>query len=684
VSNPRTLAWPRPGLVAGALLLGAVIWLVYWPGLSGPFLFDDFQNFVNLHAVKMTALDGESVVAAIYSWNDEARLPNRGLARLTFGLDYFLAGGRFDGVQMKSVNVAVHLANALLLFVVARRLLLARAAGDTAAAAVAGSVALLGASLWALHPIQLTGVLYVVQRMTSLSATFVLLGLLCYCIGRVRLADSPARGLATIVLGTGTCVALGFFCKQNVVLLAPMALLCELCFFERARLPRLAHRGLQAFFGLCVVLPAVAALVISPWLWEWLQDDYAIRTFGPLERLMTQPRVLLLYLGLVFVPRLDAFSLWRDDLVVSTGLLSPASTAICLAAVVLLLTAGLWGLRRRSVWAFAVLFFFAGHLIESSAVALELAFEHRNYVPSMGLALAVAWYGQRATAALRLTRPSVAVLAVALAFTLGFVTHNRARLWSDGLTLSEHLSRLHPGSYRVHALKARVLAARNAPVQAIFAAYQDAAATPSRAVFPLIRMRRLVAALLYQYDSDDKLDLDRVDEPRSVAEPLLINRRYLDAMATLLDGAIRQRMATELPNLETVKELEQVRQCMLSNLDLCWKLEREFEEWLLTALRAGKAPAPARARLALLASLMAFERDAPDEALARLDAQVEAGIREPGLLLWRATYLAHLRQFDDAQAQLAALRHDPDPRVQERIVEGRELLQRLRGDAAQR
>ena len=116
------------------------------------------------------------------------------------------------------------------------------------------------AALWMLHPIQLTSVLYVVQRMTSMAAFFVLLGLVVFVTGRNRLESGRAHGLTLMFAGLAGGTALGFLCKQNAVLLPFYAFLVELFFYRHEALASGARRRLYRFYALTVALPAVLAV----------------------------------------------------------------------------------------------------------------------------------------------------------------------------------------------------------------------------------------------------------------------------------------------------------------------------------------------------------------------------------------------------------------------------------------
>jgi uncharacterized membrane protein YhfC len=89
------------------------------------------------------------------------------------------------------------------------------------------------------------------------------------------------------------------------------------------------------------------------------------------------------YLSLLWLPRPFSSGLFNDQYAASTSLIHPLSTLWALLAMVALISGAWWFRRRYPAWSLAVLFFFAGHLLESTSIPLELYFEHRNYVPAM-------------------------------------------------------------------------------------------------------------------------------------------------------------------------------------------------------------------------------------------------------------------------------------------------------------
>ena len=369
-------AWPF-------LLLAIAIAAIYWPGRGGGFVFDDFPNIVQNAALHVTGWDRHAWLAAVFS--SDSGLGHRPLAMATFALNHVFTG--LDPVPMKLTNIAIHAFNACLVLCLLRTLLaLAVPAIEARRREWAARFA---AAAWALHPINLMGVLFVVQRMESLCHAFVFAGLWLYLLGRRRqLAGEPGGGWR-IGIGILCGTALGALSKESAVLL-PLYAACIEAFVLGFRDDRGARdRRLLAFYAIVLVLPAILGLA---WLLPGLLSPgpWAGRDFTLVERLLTEGRIVLDYLRWTLFPSLRAFGLYHDDIAISRGLLQPASTAFALAGLALLVAAAFAVRRRRPLIALGVAWFLCAQLLTATIVPLELVFEHRNYFASLGVCLAVA------------------------------------------------------------------------------------------------------------------------------------------------------------------------------------------------------------------------------------------------------------------------------------------------------
>jgi hypothetical protein len=507
---------------------------------------------------------------------------------LSFALNYYFAGQRFDRFAFKLTNVVIHVLNGLLVYWLSVLLLRRYAGGARPPTAEAGWSAmqsylpLVVSALWLLHPIQLTGVLYVVQRMTSMAAFFVLLGLVVFVVGRIRLESGRAHGMTLMLAGLAGGVGLGFFCKQNAVLLPFYAFLVELFFFRHEALGQAARRRLYGFYGLTVALPVVLAVAGLIFAWDVIAEDYVFRDFTPWERLLTQSRVLFFYLGLLVFPHIRAFGLYHDDFTLSTGWLEPWTTLVAVGLWVGLVGLALWGVRRRALWSFGLLWYLVGHSLESSLVALELVFEHRNYVPSLGVLFAAAYYLvwalERVSSGRRLAYPVVGLLVVVLAFT----TFTRAGIWANKITLTMFTAKNHPESYRSLTGTGMLSIIDRRAASDTFAAFGRAAAARDSTIVPMVEMIKIAAGLRVMLDASRGFDNGDPAPRRDRAlleAPLKLSAPYVAVVESLLDEEIRQRLQAFPLSAESVYAIENLRECLSRGIDVCVPLEDELMRW---------------------------------------------------------------------------------------------------------
>src|SRR3989344_3690419 len=422
-------------LLASRPVLGA---LVYLPGKSGPLVFDDASNLLNNSYVQITSLDVETLYRASFSL--EAGPLKRPVSMLSFALNYYFAGSFNDSTSFKLTNIAIHAVNGLLLFWMLSLIFLRLTHLQSPAKAHAVInhdtylvLASIIALLWVMHPMQLTSVLYLVQRMTALSGLFTLLALICYLSGRLRMIAGKPGGAGLILWGTVIFGALGMFSKENAVLLPVFMLVLELTLFSTEQPWRKWHKLPVNMKRVLVLTGIVTSLAVLGWAINYFLPKYVVRNFGMGERLLTESRVLFYYLSLILVPRLDEFSLFHDDVELSTSLLSPWTTLPSIAGIVFLLAVAYLTRRRQPLLSLGIFWFFAGHLLESTILPLELAHEHRNYLPSLGPILVVvhcidAFY-------VKLQRRwlwGILPLLVAIFAGLGFI---RATQWSNDYSL---------------------------------------------------------------------------------------------------------------------------------------------------------------------------------------------------------------------------------------------------------
>lgn len=425
-----------------ALLCAIAASLLYCFGLGGDFLIDDRPTITLNGAVHLTSLDGDSLSKAAYSFY--AGNGTRALPMLTFALDHWRAG--LDPTAFKVTNITIHgvttLALAFLL-----RLLLSLAGWPPRR----GAYCALAISLaWALHPLQVSSVLYIVQRMQTMGTLFLVLALWAYLTARQAQMEGRGSRGHWLVVALLWCLALA--CKEDSVLLPAYALLLELMVLHfRARSPVLAN-GLRKGYLLATVAGAALFLfVLVPHYWRW--EAYPFRDFSTPERLLTQARVLVMYLGQIVFPLPGHMPFFYDGLQPSRGLLQPPGT---LWSLLLLTALGViaWLCRkRRPLFTLGIALFFAGHFVSSNVVGLELVFEHRNHFALVGVLIAVADLIMAAADKWRLPARATGIITVVLLGLLATATTFRLDTWNnDPLEFAYESTRIAPGSERAWSM----------------------------------------------------------------------------------------------------------------------------------------------------------------------------------------------------------------------------------------
>lgn len=446
--------------------------LAYHPGLKGPWLLDDYHNLGSFNEFTPATAPYQDLI-----FGNRSGPLGRPVALASFAANH--AAGLFSTFSLKITNLLIHLLNGLLVFLLVKRLLCARPL-DTgiAAPALAAGIAL----WWLLLPLHTSAVLYIVQRMTLLAATFSLACCLSYTIGRQLLQEGRRTGSIGIVAALAVFLPLAALAKESGFTSLAWLVLIEIFFFRKFPIGRFSLG--QVLLSLAALTIALAALLVEAFS---LDARYLWREFTLTERLLSQPRAIWSYVYNIFLPDGSRMGIFHDDFAISRSLLSPWTT---LPALIGLAGALLLAIRLASsaAWwpvAFGILFYLAGHLLESSIVPLELYFEHRNYLPAMGLLIAAA------VSVLNLwphsPRLSIAVFAAYVSL-LAVATYQRSHIWGDRALLIGISAENHPHSLRAWADYSEALLADRKPGPALQAAALTAQRNPDFAAVSYLHM----------------------------------------------------------------------------------------------------------------------------------------------------------------------------------------------------
>lgn len=596
------------------------------PGFGGPFILDDHSSITDNQALQADEWTWDAVRRAVLT-NDTGPL-GRPVSMLTFVANAMTTG--LDPAPMKFTNAVLHAAAAILLGLLVLRLFEAAPMGLTARQQELA--ALLVTVCWAVHPIAVTSTLYVVQRMNLLAALFTFAALLAYLKARPWFFISLPRAAAWFAFAL-LLWALGVLSKENALLAPLYVLLMEWLVFnfrdERGQL----RRGWRKFVLGSALVAAAIAIACILFEWQRIAGGFESRPFGMAERLLTQARVIWHYVGMILLPNHSTLGLFLDDIPLSTGLVTPWTTLLALASLAGWIAGAVLLRKRAPLISFGLLFFLAGHLMESTFIALEIAFEHRNYLPSAGILLALAGGVMLLAKRLELRMLEWLPLA-AFGLFLAFFTVIRALHWSDMYMLSQLEAFHHPQSARAQTQLGFVYTqlARRAPEGSGWPEfYMDAAAEYFKQAVAADPVERTALFLWLLHSRAHGLPFPE------------------EARAELLE-----RLSTGLPTPDTPASLDMLFECVMEG---CGVSPLELETAIRLTLENPKLKGENRSEtLIVAAKYFRYMRNDAASTISLLAQAVEATPHEPRYRLYLAGRLEQSGNIDAALEQVQKAR----------------------------
>jgi hypothetical protein len=497
-------------------------YFLYSTGLPGGFMIDDGPNLKGLADIKKEPTLAEAWRFVLHGTSSTLGRP---LSLATFAPQYYLWPWSPEG--FKQVNIFLHLLNGCILFWLLIRL--TRLSNLTRVRGLVLSVAVSG--IWLIHPLQISTLLYVVQRMAELSALFVLLGLSLYLYGRdVAARGKVQNGYFWMSAGLVGGLGLGVLAKENAILLPLFVLIIEFTLLQNHARPQLWHY----WGGLFIGLPLAGLILYLAIKLPSFSATYDTRDFTPYERLLTECRILLTYLGKLFIPRLSSYGLLYDDYPISRGLFDPISTVFSLAGISCFLIVAFYWRKRAPVIAFAALWFLGAHLLESTFIPLELVFEHRNYIAMVGPLFAVSYYGlwlfDRASA--RHVRVTLKSIYVAFILFCGLITWQVSTLWGHPLELTATWAAEKPDSRRAQDMYGNTLLIHSDPTRAV-GIYKQIAQKWQNDPSPLLAITEIACYYPQAHPPDRDDILERLSYGRDNLYLAVIN--FLDRIVTAME-----------------------------------------------------------------------------------------------------------------------------------------------------
>jgi len=433
--------------------------VVYANTLQAPFTFDDYGAIVENHSIRMTELSGRDMINGAVGWSK-----NRPVSMLSFALNYYV--GEYNVIGYHLVNTIIHIINAILLFFFLKTTLLIsqnrKFIGGNLDSLTAAAISFFAAFIWLVHPLQTNSVTYIVQRMNSMGTMFYILALLLYVAGRLEQRkahygpDSSAPNGGTkgvfnycyfLFSGCALASVLAFGSKESTLALPFFIFLYEWYFFQNLSGNWLKNQ-LKYIIAVIVLLIIVAAIYLGIEPVAKIKDlrDFSEGQFTLDQRLLTQARVLIYYLSLIFYPNPSRLNL-DYDFPLSISLIDPFTTLFSVFAITGLIIVGVYLGKRQPLISFCILWFFGNLVIESSVIPLAIIFEHRLYLPSMlvSLLLVVLFH--------RYIKPRWLSVGIpcSLILLLSYWTFERNSIWQDEISLWSDTIKKSPNKARPYS-----------------------------------------------------------------------------------------------------------------------------------------------------------------------------------------------------------------------------------------
>jgi len=439
-------------------LLSVILFIalaIYWPSMSGPFLFDDLYN--------LNSLGINGGIDSLDAWFDfvlsgGGNYLGRPLSLATFTLN--AQTWPADPFSFKITNLLIHFFNAWLMFIFLYKITLLYNKDHNTN--LSNFIPLVGTVIWLLHPIHITSVLQIVQRMTLLGGTFTLLSLIIYTnyVNNHKLKLNAS--LSVLIALLSIMGILGVLSKETAIATPLFVFALNYTVFRK----RLSYtpRFTIIWQSLLLVGPLLIFFVGSiyiggVWDGQWLNRDFDLT-----QRVLTETRILFQYLSSIFLPQASGSGMFHDDIVISTSLVQPLSTVLSIFGIIFLIASAIKLRISKPFVSLAILWFFLGHVFESTILPLELYFEHRNYLPSLCLIFILFQLGIELH---NKTKKTFIYLSSSYLLLISFITAITTPIWGDSLRLFTTWAEENPTSVRAqHAAAMTWLHNYNDPASA--------------------------------------------------------------------------------------------------------------------------------------------------------------------------------------------------------------------------
>jgi protein O-mannosyl-transferase len=421
-------------------ILFIILLLSYSNSFNCSWHFDDYINIIENPNIQIKQFAPDNIGKISLSIMGTGKI-SRPVAYLSFALNYYFDGFNVFGYHL--VNFLIHFLSSAFLFLFifnTLKLPLLKERYEKCSY----SIALLSTVFWAINPVQVTAVTYIVQRMASMAGLFFIMSMYFYL--KFRTSPSSLKYVHIILCFVSAALSIGT--KENAAMLPASIYLYDLFFIQGLTADNVKKNIKIAIIPILILI----AVVMLFFDFSYVIGGYEIRPFTMQERLLTEPRVILFYVSLLFYPLTSRMTLIHD-IQISKSLIDPWTTLAAIITILLIVSISLIKARKWPLFSYCVLFFFLNHLIEGSFLSLELIYEHRNYIPSMllfvplsvGLVKGLEYFSQRKLLLyiLAMAITLVIIIQSVTVYIQNNIMRDEISLWSDNVKKSPRLHHPH-------------------------------------------------------------------------------------------------------------------------------------------------------------------------------------------------------------------------------------------------
>lgn len=423
-----------------ALLVFTLVgFAIYSNSFDVPFIFDDSDNIQN-PSLRISELSADSLLKAAV----ESNLLKRPVANISFAINYYFGEYNVRGYHL--VNILIHVAASFFLYLLLS--ITFKLPVNSGRYDKYPLLPILAALLWLTHPLATQSVTYLVQRMNSLAAMFYVLSVLCYVQGRLKSSkdgdnQQKFNGViwfaASLISGT---LAIG---SKEIAVTLPCVIFLYEWFFLQDLSWKWLKKKIPWIVALLVFLYCAAYFYLNGNPFHKVFNSCNNRPFTSLERVLTEFRVVMHYIGLLVYPNPGRL-VFEYNFPLSTSLFSPLTTIISLFSLVLISGVAVSIAKKERFIAFCIFWFLVNLILESSVICLEIIFEHRTYLPSMFfLAIFPALLCRSV-----LNKNIVTTVLLLLIFVFGYWTLERNETWQNPVRFWHDSVEKQPSKARIY------------------------------------------------------------------------------------------------------------------------------------------------------------------------------------------------------------------------------------------